>query len=733
MNGNKVHPLESNVSIEGEIYKHFTVRWNDLSYEVNKNFIERQIAAFLGQSNIPMTKTILKGIKGEFKSGQLTAIMGPSGAGKSTLLESIAGLRVKGRSGSITFHGQNQNINMAFIPQNDSFFNVLTVRESIVFASKLQNSTKAKNKEDYLAFTIGEHEKGKPTLSRSMTISDKSFHHHIANNIMSLLGLEEAADVPTGKISGGQKKRLSIAQELVSKPNILILDEPTSGLDSSASQQCIQLLQSLTQHKLPMAIVCTIHQPNPNTFNLFHKVYILSVVGKCIYEGSPSTLIDHLKNVDIECPSFYNPADFIIEIASGEHSADAIAKLVAINESEAQENIAALSSPKNFEDVLITPTYPFFDHFMYLFHRSFLLIIRNPMLFWLRLASHTFLALFIGWIYGPNVGKAGGCPPDLENGFSPEGLRAATNASMEQTKSIIDNFSCLFFNMLIILFSAMMPTIISFPLEMLVFVKEKRNNWYGVGSYFFGMMLADTPFQIIFPTMYVMITYYMTGQIRVLWRFESYLLINILIALISQCQGLIMGAIFMHNMTAAVYIGPLTALPLLLFSGFLVKIETIPALLRPLSNLSYVRFSFEGAIISIYGFDRCGEDVKARLDLMQNMLRGWFAKMLSIVSRAINEKDEDYDYGYEQSSNSTVDENETTELQNLSGALVDTIIAGIGGGMRNSEGDVVSGVMALFDLEDHHLYRSFILLLIFFVLLRVATYFFVLWRSNSRK
>ena len=77
-------------------------------------------------------------------------------------------------------------------------------------------------------------------------------------------------------MSGGQKKRLSISQELVVKPHIIFLDEPTSGLDSNSSYQCIKLLHEISKQSTPIAIVCTIHQPNPKTLALFDQIYVLS-------------------------------------------------------------------------------------------------------------------------------------------------------------------------------------------------------------------------------------------------------------------------------------------------------------------------------------------------------------------------------------------------------------------------------------------------------------------------
>lgn len=107
-------------------------------------------------------------------------------------------------------------------------------------------------------------------------VSADALHRLLARSVLRLLGLEPQRKVRLGRLSGGQRKRMSIAQELVAKPDILLLDEPTSGLDSTASFQCIQMLHRLTQQPHPLAIICTIHQPNPATFAMFHHVLVLS-------------------------------------------------------------------------------------------------------------------------------------------------------------------------------------------------------------------------------------------------------------------------------------------------------------------------------------------------------------------------------------------------------------------------------------------------------------------------
>lgn len=276
-------------------------------------------------------KVIFSGLNGCVKSGQLTAILGPSGAGKTTFLKCLTNSIVKGVSGSIDISGGNStghHLKLCIIPQKDYLFDNLTVMENLLFASRIKNTAKTSSPS---AAEAHKH--------YNDNLGNGGVFDHLANveRVADLLGLRACLKLKTNKLSGGQYKRVSIAQELLSKPDILILDEPTSGLDSLTCFRTVSVLRDLANRSraglIPqLAIIMTIHQPQIKIFNLFHHVYILSSMGQCVYEGRPDHLIDTVADCCklLPPPDDLNPASFIIALASEVYGIDPIQRLAKL-------------------------------------------------------------------------------------------------------------------------------------------------------------------------------------------------------------------------------------------------------------------------------------------------------------------------------------------------------------------------------------------------------------------
>lgn len=511
------------------------------------------------------SKQILHGVNGRFRPRKLIAIMGPSGAGKSTLLDVLSGYRISGVGGAVFINGRGRIMKnfkkmSCYIQQDDRLQGLLTVGENMALAADLKLPTR-----------MDKYDKGE-----------------VIEDILSNLGLYEHINTRGSQLSGGQKKRLSIALELINNPLIMFLDEPTTGLDSSSCSQVVQLCRNLAHQG--RTIICTVHQPSASLFRLFDQVYVLAA-GQCLYQGTTDNLVPYLEHASIPCPIYHNPADYIIELASGEYGEDKIKYLMSktdngrsldwleepdsIPSMEALRKQHPLCELRNLDPGSSDEETSQSNQRSVLIRRGFLKAKRDATMTHLRVIVNVLVGLMLGVLF--------------------------INAGNEGSR-VLDNYNLLFAILMHHMMSPMMLTILTFPAEMSVLSKEHFNRWYSLGSYYISITIVDLPISIVACAIFSVIVYTMSGQPLDIVRFSMFFVISLYTVLVAQSFGLMIGAAF--DVVNGTFLGPTFSVPMMMFAGFGVTLRDLPSYLYWGSYVSYLRYGLEGFIAAIYGMDR---------------------------------------------------------------------------------------------------------------------------------
>lgn len=270
-------------------------------------------------------KCLLQSVSGVFKNGSLSAIMGPSGAGKSSLLNALSGLRYYTFFDAVALHvvcGHTKPNETAMKMTEKNF--VASNRSSGVSGTIIRNrkSSCYLTQEDYHQPYLSVIELME--MACNLKLRPGTNHELIIDDILRNLNLNHRRRNRATQLSGGERRRLSIALELVANPTIFYLDEPTSGLDEVTAAQCIRLLKNLAKQE--KTVVCTIHQPSATTFALFDHIFVLAR-GQCVYQGEPNVMVPFLNRLHLRCPTHYNPSDYIIELCDGDVDGSIVAAL----------------------------------------------------------------------------------------------------------------------------------------------------------------------------------------------------------------------------------------------------------------------------------------------------------------------------------------------------------------------------------------------------------------------
>uniref|UniRef100_A0A7S3SBL1 ABC transporter domain-containing protein n=1 Tax=Emiliania huxleyi TaxID=2903 RepID=A0A7S3SBL1_EMIHU len=544
---NVVVPVEIEASVTTR-RKSITVRWTDVTKEVplddNKS-----------------TRRILHGVSGVAVPGEVLALMGPSGSGKTTLLNCLHPERRGARvGGGVTCNGRpmrkREKRRIAYVLQEDHLFQQLTVYETLLFTARLRLAT---SEADKVA---------------------------AVNSTIETLGLEKCRKTALSLCSGGEKKRVSIATEMLTDPSILLLDEPTSGLDSTTAAALMRTLKSVAAEG--RTVVSSIHQPASNVFMSFDCVLLLCD-GRSVFYGPPSATMPYFANLGFQCPAAYNPADFAMDLvnAPGDEGltnkktmVDAYAEgkcPTAYSPADAAEesSLATVEGSLTLKGGDAADGAKWATGWAYqlsvLTRRSFR-ICRADLLTRISLLECLCVTVIVGLLW-------------WRTPWSEERVHA--------------RFSYVFFAMIFWPFSALFSALTSFPQERAILERERASGSYRLSAYFLSKSLAETPLRMAFPLLYLLVSYWMAGICDNFGVFLGFVAIELLVVIAGESLGYLIGVTFV-NLRRAMAACTIVVILLMLVGGFFLEGAVIPLWMRWLRFLS--PFSYAGAAASALVF-----------------------------------------------------------------------------------------------------------------------------------
>ncbi|GAB4820462.1 hypothetical protein N2152v2_007508 [Parachlorella kessleri] len=506
-------------------------------------------------------RILLDNLQGSARPGRLLAIMGPSGSGKTTLLTALAGQvpATKGMElrGEVAVNGEplaRAKYQFGFVQQEDIFYSQLTVKETLMMQAQLR-------------------------LPREMTDVEKEDY---VDGIIKRLGLSKAAetvvgDAKTRGLSGGEKKRLSIACELIAKPMLVFADEPTTGLDSFQAEKVMQALKDLTLDS--HTVVVSIHQPRSSVFELFDDLILLSE-GELVYSGPANEVLDYFAAQGYNCPEHYNPAEFLADLVALDHTSpeaedesrarlDSLAaawrarqhKEAAQAAAAAAAGEAALASYGDNGGEEEGPRCGLPRQVQLLFGRSWRQVTRDKPTNIGRAMSQISSAVVFAGIYW----RLGRSPTSIQNRM---GLLQVSAVGTAMTSLI--------------------KTLNVFPSERTIVNRERSRQGYQLLPYLLSKLAAELPISAVFPAIFASAVYPATGLHPKVTRFGRFLGLLVLESFTSSALGLAVGAAA-PSTEAALAVGPAVILVSIVFGGLFVNEQGVPSWLAWVPKTSLIK------------------------------------------------------------------------------------------------------------------------------------------------
>lgn len=501
----------------------------------------------------PAVRHVLNNVTCRAKPWEILAVVGPSGAGKSTLLELLA-CRLPLPPPPATILVDDLPLSKrsfrrisAFVPQKDCLFPLLTVRETLAFTASLRL--------------------GLPTTALRPRVEA----------LLAELGLASVAELRVSSISGGERRRLSIAVEAVHDPAVLILDEPTSGLDSTSALQIVDMLRSMAESR-GRTVILSIHQPCSRIVKLFGSLLLLSD-GRVLHHGTIADLISRLAAAGHSLPAHTNPVEFAIDFIDSlsqlrrNEKADHCTLQQLLHIHKVADNADLFNLEFDYANCPAVET-------AILTLRFLKNISRTKELFTYRTFQMLLSGLVLGTIFF-----------DLKLDIS--GARDRVG---------------LFAFILTFLLSCTTEALPIFLKEREILMKETSCGAYRVSSYVIANGLVFLPFQFILALLFASPVYWLAGLDRSLSSFAFFLLLIWLILYTANsvvvCFSSLAPNFIVGNSVIAGVMGSF-----FLFSGYFIRKEGMPGCWVFMNYLSLFRYPFEAFLVNEFsGEGKCLEE-----------------------------------------------------------------------------------------------------------------------------
>ncbi|XP_053681286.1 protein scarlet-like [Anopheles nili] len=520
---------------------------------------------------------VLDDISGTLQPGTLVALMGPSGAGKTTLMSALA-YRMNDKlsvTGDIRVNGRPIGPYMydisGYIYQDELLPNSITVHEHLQLMANLKLGTRVS----------AEHKR--------IMIAD----------ILSKTGLEKCAHTKIesapgiGKtLSGGEKKRLAFAVELLSRPKFLFCDEPTTGLDSYSARQLVEMMKTLT--RCGTIVLCSIHQPAEKLLYEFDSLILLTS-GMTGFMGTPDEAVQFFRLQGVEREAGYNTADFLIKVLSSpipttkgnRFTTEAVCPRTICNSyavSEAARRQEALISAELYraavegeadtfrKQLLGKERGPCWFYTLYwLMYRHMLQTHRNPNLQYFKIIQRIAIAVVVGLCFSDAIE------------LSQRGVQAM--------QGVI--FLIVSENTFLPMYAALSLFPESFPL----FQREKKANLYSTAQFYISSILSMSPFILLETCAFILIVYFLAHLRPTLLGLVVTVAASVLVMNVSIACGCFFSILFPTVASAMSYLVPFDYI-LMITSGIFIKIWSMPLYLRWMPFISWMMFASEAISIA---------------------------------------------------------------------------------------------------------------------------------------